>query len=383
LSKKILILGNMANDGYAVAKELIKMNVDVTLAVNNSGYAYSFPEWEEERFNYFFDPHKTKRNEIISNWNVPNWIVNIDFIPSLRPHLLKNTVKNFYNIIKLCKKFDIIEAHVPFSIQCQFTGKPYVSYDAGWIRKLFSEKKTIGVSFGKRGYKKAKNIIITNPDTFSIVKNNPKIFNKKTVFIPFAIDPDHYKPSSKVLPESPFKPNNDELTIFCPSRHHWGLKGHNKMINAFARFVKTFPNTRLITASWGDDILYSIALINQLKISDKVTWIAPIPKQRLIEYYNYADIVLDQYNLGSWGTSTPEAMSCEKPVLIYYNKYIKQCFGSEPPIPSVKTENEIHELLLKLADRQFRTEMGKKCREWIIKTHNPQLVAKKHMEVLE
>jgi len=105
----------------------------------------------------------------------------------------------------------------------------------------------------------------------------------------------------------------------------------------------------------------------------------------LIQYYNIADIVLDQFVLGSWGTSTPEAMSCGKPVLMFYKKeYILRAFGEEPPILNSFSEEDIFSNLMKLAkDMDFRKEIGRKSRDWIIKTHSPKVVAKKHLEILQ
>ena len=105
----------------------------------------------------------------------------------------------------------------------------------------------------------------------------------------------------------------------------------------------------------------------------------------MIQYYNIADIVLDQFVLGSWGTSTPEAMSCGKPVLMFYKKeFILRAFGEEPPILNSFSEGDIFSNLMKLAkDMDFRKEIGRKSRDWIIKTHSPKVVAKKHLEILQ
>ena len=61
---RILILGNMANDGYSVAKELRKMNVDVDLAVNTSDFGMALPEWEDAEIESNVDPFLVNRNEI-------------------------------------------------------------------------------------------------------------------------------------------------------------------------------------------------------------------------------------------------------------------------------------------------------------------------------
>ena len=58
---RALILGNMANDGYAVAKQLRKMNADVDLAINISDFGMALPEWEDGIFNDNADPYDLKK----------------------------------------------------------------------------------------------------------------------------------------------------------------------------------------------------------------------------------------------------------------------------------------------------------------------------------
>ena len=61
---RILILGNMANDGYSVAKALWKMNMDVDLAVNSSEFGMALPEWEDGDISTNIHPYNTHRDEI-------------------------------------------------------------------------------------------------------------------------------------------------------------------------------------------------------------------------------------------------------------------------------------------------------------------------------
>ena len=178
--------------------------------------------------------------------------------------------------------------------------------------------------------------------------------------------------------------NNNGILLFSPSRQCWFEKGNDKMIKAFARFVKIFPDSKLVAVDWSTDAQNSKDLVNSLHISEKVNWIKPVAKKHLIEFYNAADIILDQFILGSWGTTTPEAMSCQKPVLMFYKEeYIKRAFGENPPILNSFSEEDIFSNLVKLAkDPDFRISLGKKSREWIMKTHSPDIVAKKHLEIL-
>ena len=63
-------------------------------------------------------------------------------------------------------------------------------------------------------------------------------------------------------------------------------------------------------------------------------------------------------------------MSCGKPVLMFYKKeYILRAFGEEPPILNSFSEEDIFSNLMMLAkDVDFREDVGRKSRDWIIKT---------------
>jgi glycosyltransferase involved in cell wall biosynthesis len=156
------------------------------------------------------------------------------------------------------------------------------------------------------------------------------------------------------------------------------------MIKAYAKFVKKFPNSKFVIVNWSVDKERSKSLVEDLGISRNVIWITPVHKNKLIEYYDASDIVLEQFILGSWGASTLEAMSCGKPVLMFYNKnLILRAFGEEPPILNSFDEDEIYSNLIMLAnDPEKRKDIGRKSREWIIKTHSPNIVAQRHLEII-
>ena len=380
---RILILGNLANDGYAVAKELRKMNEDVDLAVNISEFAMGLPEWEDADLPGV-DPYSFDENTIRKSWDPPEWIHYFDFMNdvSWKIHVVAK-INSRIGVMRMIREYDIVEAHAPFSIYAQFSGIPYVSYDAGWIRH-FPYGAEIRDKLARRGYRKARNIIITNPDTFEISDKLTYFNQQNVVFTPFAIDPDKYRPLDSSGLRAKYA-NEDEILLFSPSRQSWREKGNDKMIRAFARFVNRVPKSKFIIVSWSADEQYSKALANTLGLSDKIIWIKPVHKNQLIQYYNAADVVLDQFVLGSWGTSTPEAMACGKPVITFYKRnYILRAFGEEPPILNSFTEDDIYSNLLKLAHSpEFVTDIGRKSREWIIKTHSSRVVALRHLAILQ
>jgi glycosyltransferase involved in cell wall biosynthesis len=373
----------MANDGYSVAKEMHRMGNDVDLAINISDFGMALPEWEDGEFQENVDPYSIDKKNIKDSWIPPKWIRYFDFFSNLpkKNHIIRK-IKARIDIIKMIREYDVIETHVPWAIYAQFSGTPYVVYDAGWIR-YFPYGNNFRDKLARRGYAKAKKIIVTNPDTYEIFDRLSYLDKGKIFFVPFAIDPEKYKPMNV----ENFRRNyvkDDELLFFSPSRQIWKEKGNDKMIKSFAKFIKDFPNSKLLMVSWSTDEIKSKELVKTLDIEKNVLWIKPVPKNNLIKLYNAADVVLDQFTLGSWGTSTPEAMCCGKPVLMFYKKeFILRAFSEEPPILNSYEEKEIYENMIKIAkDNIFRKDLGKKSREWIIKTHSPEVVSLKHLDIL-
>lgn len=380
---RILILGNMANDGYSVAKEMRRMDMDVDLAVNVSDFGMALPEWEEANLQDV-DPYDFSPKKVLSQWTPPSWIVYIDMlnrVPLQAKPLSKLMAR--VNLMKLIRGYDVVEAQVPFSIYAQFSDVPYCPYDAGAIR-YFPFKTDFRSSLFRRSYANARMIIFTNPDTLRIFDKLEYARGEKLKFIPFSIDPEKYRPLDAHSLRAKLLGNDSGMLMFSPSRQIWKEKGNEKIIIAFSKFLKHSTRSKLVLVDWSVDNLRSQELVNRLGIQRSVVWIRPVPKNQLLWYYNAADIVLDQFILGSWGTSSPEAMSCAKPVLLYYNPvYIKRCFGDTPPIPNSFTVDDIYINLRRLSeDDGLRKKVGQESRDWVMKTHHPRIVAQRHYDIL-
>lgn len=380
---RILILGNTANSGYPVAKELRKMNYDVDLALNFSDSVLCFPQWEEENIENYSDPLTLNPKTIITDSNSPNWIRYFDMYSNVpRKKMLLQKIYSRVNLMKMVREYDFIESHFPYQIYLQFFGVPYISFDTGWMRYIQQGNGFLD-RLSRRGYEKSKAIVLTNPDTYETVDNLSYLDKNKIFFAPFAIDPEKYKPNDNHDLREQFV-EDGEMLLFSPTRQEWNVKGNDKMIRAYAKFVKKYPKSKFIIVAWSVDEKRSKSLVEELGISDNVIWIKPVHKNKLIDYYNASDIVLEQFLIGSWGAGTLEAMSCGKPVLMFYNKkLIRRAFGEEPPILNSFEEDEIYSNLIMLSNSpEKRKSIGQKSREWIIKTHSPNIVARKHLEII-
>lgn len=383
MSKKILILGNIANEGYVVAKELRKKNIHVDLAINLSDSIFCFPPWIEND-NIKVSNTKLCINDIKNEFtNSESWIHYFDLFDRVpRKKQIFKKIKSRINLFRFIRKYDVVLVHYPYANYAQFTGIPFVAFDSGPIRD-FGVGKRFFDYLSRRGYGKAKKVIITNPDTLDIAHALSNIKKENIVFSPFAVDTEKYKPILINKKNFNFVDEND-LILFSATRQDWKIKGNNRMFIAFKSFLKKFPHSKLIVIGWSIDEQKSKELVDSLNISENVIWLSPVNKTKLIEYYNLADIVLEQFIIGSWGGCSVEAMACEKPVLVYYDKEkFLQLYEEEPPAINSSTVEEIFSNLVKLAsDEKYRLKVGKESRKWIIKTQSADKVATNQFKIL-
>lgn len=358
---KLLNCFNMAQDAYNITMAMRRRGIEADLAITNRDYQGDVPTWE--------------------NSDSPPWVKTVK-VPKRR--VIRELVL-VGKLGRLFPKYDLTFCHYPSSLQAYVTNATYVPYDSGAIRYLPFTKNPLPtyrkhflwtnvlLKLLKRSYRKAPVILFTNPDTLTIFREA----NLNARFVPFAIDTGRYSPR----PYDDWR--HEDLRFFMPSRHHWAEKGNDKAIRAFANFHRHFGG-ELVLVNWGTDLGKSKELVRELGIDAAVSYLEPMPKAELIEQYRDSDVVLDQFTLGSWGTATPEAMACGKPVIMYYNSaVVKECFGGLPPILNSFSAEDIEENMEECLSSDFREAVGQKGRKWIKKTHDPDLVVDIHLEVAE
>lgn len=362
---KIAHVLNMANDGYSTVKALRKEGLDCDLIIDADDFGMGLPMWEDLEIE--MDPYKFNFKEALKHYDLPDWI-------RIWEAKYKFTLLKISNLFRVVRGYDLLHCHVTSSVYLQFSGQPFMIYDAGWIRNLVNYTRSVGIELGQRSYREALGVTWTNPDTRDMVKSlNPKRMD----YIPFVIDPEQYKP---VKTEK-----SGSLLFFHPARQVWDVKGNDKLFYAFGTFVKNGFDARLRCIDWGyaEDVKAAKKLVNELGISDRVEWAKPMSKPRLIRAYSEADAVFDQFTIGGSGTTGLEAMSCGTPLCIYMTHWTADAFGEEPPVVNACSVNEIYDAMVLLTGENYRKKIGQQGQKYVNHHCNPKTVAKKLIKVYE
>jgi hypothetical protein len=93
-----------------------------------------------------------------------------------------------------------------------------------------------------------------------------------------------------------------------------------------------------------------------------------------------ADVVVDQFALGVFGTAALEAMACGRPVLMHIDQALfeqRRPEYSPPPVLQAASEDEIATVLADLAAGSIDpAAAGRRARGWVAEYHGPQHLAK-------
>jgi len=365
---KIGLIMNMANNQWMITKALRRTGVEADLVISARDFGMGLPHWEEAGF-VDIDPYAVDMDELSKHFALPRWV------KVWNPRDLHVSPQDVLDLLYMAKTYDILQLSAPSVVYLQFMGKPFIVHEAGWIRK-FPFLNGAAEKLARRGYSRAECVVMTNPDCYAILA---KIKHRRERFIPFIVETERYKPD-------PQASAHDTLIFFHPARHIWDVKGNDRLLRAFGEFIEHGYKAKLVMVDWGtlEDTELSKELVRRLGIEKHVEWLSPLSKPRLIEFYNRSDAVFDQFILGSYGTTAPEAMSCEKPVVMYLDRYWNEkYYGEIAPVLNVSAADEIFNAMVALTDSCLRRNCGEAGRRYVIEHHSPESVVEKYVQLYE
>jgi len=108
-----------------------------------------------------------------------------------------------------------------------------------------------------------------------------------------------------------------------------------------------------------------------------------VPNETAREWFNVADIVVDQLGLGWYGRVSVESMAMEKPTLCYIKDEYKEKYKQFSNLPIINiTPNTLCDRLEELIiDPELRKKIGKESRKYVEKVHSNDVVCKDLLDV--
>lgn len=432
MSIRVLHLGNVAQNGYNNAKLLRRLGLQ-TWAVCDEAQALAQPEWEDASLPAGMDAMATwVPTATVDGWRRPDWVI-APRTPPRRPpgwyraayavelaaarprlHRLYRSLADDYEPLRsvlasdlmladvvagfragwmhslllgdlraLFRRFELVQAYathatLPLVVA---SGQPFVAYEHGTLRELPFEDSWRGRLLSL-AYRRAAKVIITNADVISSAR---RLGLENTTFIPHPVDESKYTAGASELGDE-LRAQGAGPIVLAPARQDWREKRNDVMVRALGELVHSgHPNALLFLGDWGEDRLRTRALVGDLGLEQNVRWTSPVPKLRLIELYRAADVVLDQFTFGTFGGIAPEAMACERPVVMAFDRALHDwCYPEPPPIVDARDERGLAEALGRLArDPDERARLGRQGRAWVERHHGWRLVAERQRAVYE
>ncbi len=292
----------------------------------------------------------------------------------------------------LFDQYDIVQAYATTPILAWLSGvRPFVAYEHGTIRQLPFEETSDGVCLAG-AYKQADTTIITNSDN---KKAAQELGLSSYMFVPHPVNEEFLESgeASSDLRRRLQRDHDASFVLFHPARQHWSAqrdpsmeKGNDILIRGFARMVKEVdPRMLLVMVDWGQMVDESKALLKALDCSHRTIWIKPQAHRSFAHWINASDAIADQFYLGAFGSLTPKAMACGKPVLLNLNVEMhKWCFEEMPPVLNTKTPNEVFEALKRIVmNPEELRKIGAESRAWYQREHSMHLVAQRLVTAYE
>ncbi len=402
MKKKVLFIND--NDliskrwnGYDYLKKINKNNYIANQIVINK-------KSKNKKVKTFFD----KRNFFIINNIIHNFEQNILSIHSnlsltspallnnqyykdadiLHFHLIHNTKLSLYSLLEFSKnKKIVISIHDPWF----FTGRCVHPEECEkWkdgcvncpkLNTLFPMKEDNCNELWKLKQKVYNNInahiIVTTQFMYNFYKSSPLTKNLKIHLIPLGVDTNEFNTKiSKKIARKKLKINNESIVLFLRAGNEF--KGTNYVKEALEELN---INKKITIITCGD-----INLLDDLKYKYDIVDLGIIDTKKLIYCYRACDIFLMPSIGESFGFMAVEAMSCEKPVIVFNNTALPYVTNA-PDIGYLVENKNSHELKNAIEhlinNENERIERGKKGREYVKQNYNINKNIDKIMEVYD
>lgn len=422
---KIGLYGGMANNMYVFAKALSASGADICFIRDRSDrYPFSQPIWEDVEFtlpyadvplaaSWSWSEWSTLEKKL--GWQAPDWMFdpllggeetvgNFSFAGNnpLDRYWLKRYLSAPHRastLKKMCECDVLLVCGTEGSILARLSGRPYIIWPhggdmmiaAGLLRDSRATLRSrIAYNIVSRQLDRAFRacICVGNHEPSGITSDyggaEAYIRNLNVVFMPIPIPVQNRLKTkqrrenmAELLGGMGFSISDDALVGFVPSRLDYEWKGQDKLLKTLVSLQSKARSSglRVVFSGWGNDLEAAREFARIHAIDDIVIFLdVALSKPMLFKFYQAADFVVDQFNVGMYGTSALEAMACGSPLMIWLNQSYDRSWGA-PPVMNAQTPGEIESALEFIINSGEDLEQkGSALQTWLARIHNPDRV---------
>lgn len=419
---KIGFYGGMANNMYVFARAMADEGLDVCFIRDRGDrYPMSQPVWEDVPFTLPYDEmprasywHWSKWTQIENelNWEAPKWLCDPMSEPERDVDLARASCTRFIDwlflrryagssyrasVVRKMQSCDaLVVCGIEGSVLANASGTPFVIVPhggdlmvaAGLLEpKAYHVRSKIIHTFLRRqlvkAYSNAIQIGAHEPTGFSTDFFGAEEFFRKQkscfLALPFSIRKREPPTERRQLLESVLSRLSltvpeSEFVGFVPSRVDFQWKGQDRLLWAMEKLSGEPHASRvhLIFSGWGANLEQARQFVAEQNLGARITFLnCALSKPFLYQFYKSADFVVDQFIIGTAGTSALEAMACGAPLVTWINDAIERPWGA-PPVLQARTAEEILAVLQKIVSGGIDLEeRGRSLQEWLDRIHNP------------
>lgn len=404
---RVGIFGGLNNAGYTFAKILRKRGVDVELIQNpHENFAFAQPLWDdcevvldaEALRDHATNQQFWAKKAIEVGWKRPEWVRQVNGrgreVAVRKPGLALNAIGRAgmsfgamkfaleaLHLVGPMSEFDFLILLGTGPMFGSLTDVPYVAFPCGSDITLEPFQNSLLAHMLRRGYARAHRILIGD---WRFIEPLAKLnLSGSWTYFPLLFDPESSAnvatvdggTASKLWPHSSTR---DKFVFLMPGAHAFNRKGTDRAMRAFLRLSSERNDIVLVTTDWGEDTVQARQMVVDAVKEEKVVFLPYVVSRPLLRaFYRASNVVLEEFVCGSYGSSTLEAMACERAVIQHidwegYRPYLQRL----PPILQARTEDEIYDRMKWAVENpDALTAVARKSREWVTDEHSLRSVS--------
>lgn len=255
-------------------------------------------------------------------------------------------------------------------VTAYLSGRPYLAQSIGGDLQFEAGKadeygQLVGLAFSG-----ARFITFTNPHIIGFCR---RFGYTHGLYMPYTMDDDRYCPGPGQARAGWVAEHGEGVYVLSSARIDNAVKGNGDLLlEALVKAARQCPTLRYVFLQWGHSAQEFMDKVRASGVGHQFVFRKPVGKERLIDYLQSCDAVLDQFVYGYYGATGLEAAAVGKPILmrIREHHYGPLYRGDIAPVVNLPDAAALTGALVRLvAEPEWHRKRGEELRAWLVRNH--------------